>query len=236
MNRNDLARLNGNMLVYLKSFNFKLCRKGLMERCRNMGILVGDVAENEFLKKLACSSDDFEYTSKCLIELNSNKLSKMHAEIVKLKIQINHLSITIRNTKRTVQLSMNEENYTRWLIEINELSKKMKQKYSNECNSLYDHLFRMQKSYANDWTNIAYNIDCITKCLNGCTIGEKETIERENENVEFGEFNDGDLEKLFNELESSEKENVRIVDGSIVENKRKAEIMMRENSYKKKYP
>lgn len=63
MNRAELLRLTGNLMVHLKTYNYKLCKKGLLERGLEMKILIENFMnfENEWLKKtsgLDCEHDE----------------------------------------------------------------------------------------------------------------------------------------------------------------------------------
>lgn len=62
MNRDDLIQVSSKMMVYLKTYNFKLCRKGLLERSKKTGLEVGEFAslENDFLKSIFNSDEWIE--------------------------------------------------------------------------------------------------------------------------------------------------------------------------------
>ncbi len=208
MDREDLTRSNSNLMVYLRNYNFKLCRKGLLERARNMNLLVGDFSEveNTFIKEVS-GSNDLNYKMKIWAVFKANMSAKMESELGKLKIQIKSLGLTINNVKDMVRLGTSEDFYSKWIKKINGVATRFKQKYSNEFNSLYDHIFRMNKLYGEDWNNIAYDIQSISKDIQEFTMdkNQEKNIVSTGELWDSDVFEEGDLQKIFNEIEGSDQ-------------------------------
>lgn len=90
---------------------------------------------------------------------------------------------------------MDKGNYEIWAKRIDLLSNKMKQMFSNECNSLYDHHCKMYKFYKNDWVNVAYNVRSVMDGLKTTTL-EKDDM--------FDDFDEGELERLFRECDGEQ--------------------------------
>lgn len=218
MNRNDLVQSTGKIAIYLKTYNFKLCRKGLLERAKNMNLEIGDFSnlENTFLKNVVNTNQGF----KCLDDFDKGKLRKMDLELESLRKQTESLAITIKNCKERVRLGTNNEFYSAWIKKIDNLSKRFKQKFSIECNELYDHHYRLNKRNEQDWNNIEYDIRSINSKIKEYTTDGNNVQNNEVEvkgnlseyaflnNLDEGFLNnldEGDLNKIFEEVEKYEE-------------------------------
>lgn len=146
MNRENLVQTTAKLVVYLKTFNFKLCRKGLLERARSTGVEIGEFSslENAFLRGVASSGGNVQ-DPECVNIFKGNKSSRMNLELKNLIKQTESLSITIKNNKESVRMGTNVEFYSTWIKNVDNLAKRFKQKYSIECNELYDHHLRLRE-------------------------------------------------------------------------------------------
>lgn len=134
------------MTVYLKSYNSKLCRKGLLERGKSVGKLMGNFKdlETEFLVKAAQKNSD---SQQLLQELKEKVSTSIEKELNTLKISIRGLSKTIENTKREAKSITNEASFQKWTEHTDDIAKKIKMFYSIEANNLYDHFYKMDGKF-----------------------------------------------------------------------------------------
>lgn len=135
------------MLVYLRQYNHKLCRKGLLERGMNVGKLFGDFKEleNRYLIKLM--SLPSANVDELLSDLKKRKTDMVKMEINKLKLQLTNLTETIKTRKFNHQQKMDEISFVNWLKFIQDISVEFKKQFSDECNDLYGHLYKMDGKY-----------------------------------------------------------------------------------------
>lgn len=143
------------MLVYLRQYNHKLCRKRLLERGKNVGNWFGDFKdlENQYLNKLMSLPN--ANADELISDLKKQKADMVTMEINKLKCQITNLTKTIKNRKFSQQQKMEEISYVNWSIFIHESSKKFKIHFSDEFNDLFDHLYKMDGKYEETLRKIA---------------------------------------------------------------------------------
>lgn len=129
MNREDLVETTAKLAVYMKSLNFKLCRKGLLEQAKGVDLQLVEFSslENAFLKSIV-STNGHGQNAECLNKFKKNTSAKMDSEIKSLTEQVGLLSITIKNSKERVRLGTNVEFYSTWVKKIDSLSKRFKQK------------------------------------------------------------------------------------------------------------
>lgn len=165
MNRAELLQSTGNVLVFLKAYNYKLCQKGLLERGQEMKIPIGKFvsSENKLLKK----TTSMDREQNLLAEFKADTASDMAKELKKLTIQLKNLGKSITGTKDRVKLCIGETSYAKWSKSVDGLSMKFKQKYSNECNDLYNHYYKMNKHYDNTWGNIVHDINSMVDGICG---------------------------------------------------------------------
>ncbi len=87
MNRTDILNSTGSVLVHLKAYNNKLCRKGLLERGLNMKISIGNFVnlENAFIR------DSFNQNvnkNDLLAEFKEKTTKEMESEAKTLYLQL----------------------------------------------------------------------------------------------------------------------------------------------------
>lgn len=200
MDRNSLNEVNTKMLMYLKSYNFKLCRIGLLERCKNMNVIIGNFGdlENDHMKKISMRSDDPEHFSKCSTELKEKMMRSMCNELVNLKRSVASLRITMSNEKKLVQSKLSESDWKVWMKKIEGLSRKFKIRFSNECNAAYDYHYRLKKYYSGDWDSIFSSIKDITEDLDRFVLKDESGVKFD----DFEDVDEGELEKFFSEIDA----------------------------------
>lgn len=143
INYNGLYHYTALMCTH-QSYNYKLCRKGLLERGLSVGKMFDDFnnLENNFLKKKPISKEHRRIIIG--IEQLQDRISEQR--IATNKERIRTLDKSIMNLKSLVGLKMNESSYEKWLKQINESSMKFRTLFSNENNRLFDHLYVMKQN------------------------------------------------------------------------------------------
>lgn len=154
------------MLVYLKGYNYKLCRKGLLERGLSVGKSFGNFKniENEYLSKIPMQNtngvkENTNGVKEIISELKKRKLDETKKEIRKLEIELQNLDKTIKNKKKEIRQKTDDFTYIKWSQFINDSGLKFKILFSDECNDLYNHLYQNDgKLEKKTLLNIASNI------------------------------------------------------------------------------
>lgn len=220
MNREYFSQSTKSVLMHLKSYNFKLCKKGLLERAVNMKIPAGefDKSENEFFKNIL----KLNAVDEPLNRLGDDKKELMTKEIKKIEVTLEALNKTIKNIYVDVKSRMNEISYDMWINRVKSVSNKFKKLYSDTNNSLYNHFYKMSWIENNAWMNILSDVEwlkvnVLAKCeggickecsncgaLNMSSVSDRDkTVNKskmqKSENVrDFVEgFEEGDLLNLF---------------------------------------
>lgn len=159
-----------------------MCRKGMLERGKKAGLLMGNFAnlENDFLRK---ATDEDNKDTNCLVEFKMNMSSAMDREIKNLESQMKSLEITIKNRKESIRIGISEGCFVEWSTKINLISTRFKQKYSNEFNAMYDYYFRLNKFYGKDWDNFNHDINDMTKKM--CCFTENEKVTENKDHINF---------------------------------------------------
>lgn len=157
MTENELGVATGKVLVYLKGYNYKLCRKGLLERGIGVGKSFGEFKniENEFMKRAAMPNEKID---NLLTELKERKSEFVEKELRQLKNAMEALKKTIENAKKEVQSKISVYSYGKWLEQINGSSMRLKKLFSDEFNSLYNHLYKKDKKFEETLMNIVSDI------------------------------------------------------------------------------
>ncbi len=200
MNRGFFLNSTRLIIVHIKEHNYKLCRKGLLERCLKMKIFLGEFKcqDNNLIKESLSMNSKNQNAMK---SVNEEKENLMKKEIGKLISSLKSLDRTIESIRQDVKSRISDENYQVWLRRINSISSRFKAMYSETCNDYYDHCCKMSKKASSHWNNIQYdmnwiktnlcnmyivvdNDDDISKCVDG--------------------FEEGDLNVLFDEKPTSE--------------------------------
>lgn len=202
------------LLSHLKEYNYKLCRKGLLERGLGMNIYIGEfkALENDFMKTSLLNNDNEDLLSK----LNEAKRKSVKTEVEKLEKSLEMINRTVRSIKEDVKSRVNEETYGVWLKRMDLMSVRFKSWYSNINNDQYDHWYKLSKKTINMWKNVSYDIKWIKN--NVCnSYADVENV-FDVSNIVDG-FVEGDLSLMFNE--SSTKENSTEMNSSGQSSKRK---------------
>lgn len=118
MNRQYFTNSTRLAVIHIKELNYKLCRKGLLERCSKLKLYPGEfkVSENEFLVDSLNSNDN------ALTKMNETKMKLMENEISKIKNSLKALKRTISSIKNDVQSRVSSETYQVWLKHIDKIS------------------------------------------------------------------------------------------------------------------
>lgn len=156
MNREYFSQSTKNVLLHLKEYNFKLCRKGILERAIEMKIDIGEFknAENVFLKNMFNASDDADMFEK----FNEDKRKQIDIEINKLKVALTALDKTIVNIKNDVKSKIDKRIYGEWLNRIECMSKRFKILYSDVNNNLYNHFYKLSCERNATWNNLLSDV------------------------------------------------------------------------------
>lgn len=100
------------MTIYLKGFNYKICRRGLLERGQTVRKSFGDFKklENEFVQK---ASQKCHNIDELLKEIREKKAIQVEKEIKSLTNAITALSRTMENVKKEVKTVTDEGSFER---------------------------------------------------------------------------------------------------------------------------
>lgn len=157
-----------------------------------MGLLIGnfETNENAYLRNSMVIHDRNEEAN-LFSEVRGNTSLAMDEEIEMLKQRIESLEKAVKNVKENIQSEISERYYFEWLKLVNGLSSKFKQKYSNECNCLYDHYYRMHKYYGKEWSNINQCIGRFSKSI--LSFNENQDKDQSKDIWDFEGFEENDL-------------------------------------------
>lgn len=185
MNRAYFAEKTSSIVLHLKEYNYKLCRKGLYRRLLDINITFGDfkTIEKEFLGNSMNSQME-----KQVEKLYEQKLSTMEKELKRTETSLDAIQKTINNIKLDIKSKTNDRGFTMWLKRIEGISKRFKIMYSDECNSLYNHAYKLFKTNKNAWDYILNDI----QWLQNNVFIMHDPIETLVEG-----FNEGDLTNMF---------------------------------------
>lgn len=190
MNREYFSTSTKNVLIHLKEYNYKLCRKGLLRRVEKLEITVGDFKriENGFLEKSVRRKEIHITPTEMMKELNNEKLNTMGKEINILESALKGLLKTIGNIKNDVKSRVSGRIFDMWSNRVDNIEKRFKKLYSDMNNDFYNYVYKTL-SYENDsWYSVINDVNWI----------------KENIFTEFDEitdlidgFEEGDLSNLF---------------------------------------
>lgn len=129
-------------MILLKNYNYKLCRKGLLERGNSVNKSFGNFKdiENKFIK--STTAPDYNIND-LLQQFKKEKSDAVNNELKQLGNALEALNRTMNNIKKEIKEITDERSYTKWTERINIISGKFKVLYSQEANDLYNHLFKM---------------------------------------------------------------------------------------------
>ncbi len=134
------------MTVYLKAYNSKLCRKGLLERGLSVGKFMSEFKEleTEFLRKAAQRNSNVQELVK---EIKKEKSVSILNELKILKRGMEGLTKTMENVKKEVKSMTDGASLQKWAKHTDDIAKKFKIFYSAEANNLYDHFYKMDGKF-----------------------------------------------------------------------------------------
>lgn len=164
MNREQFSNSTRLTLMHMKAFNYKLCRKGLLERGVSMKLFIGNFTNlgNDFLKNSLISGKNEDLLNK----LNEEKEKVMNKEIRNLNLALQSLDITINTIRKEVQVGVSGEIYNGWLKRINMISTRFKTMYSNINNDYYNHFYNISKKNDAVWGNITKDVQWLNNICN----------------------------------------------------------------------
>lgn len=121
MNREQFIKATRSVLVHLKAYNFKLCRKGLLEIAEGLKLVVGDLkeVENDCLDKTLRMRDSSNNSDVLKLMNTEIKLQAMRKEIRNLDCSLKSLLKTIGNIKAAVKSRVNDSVYILWYNRVN---------------------------------------------------------------------------------------------------------------------
>lgn len=173
MNREYFSQSTKRILVHMRAYNYKLCRKGLLQRAENMNVTIGEFKNEEN----SVFNDIFNTMGKNypLINLKESKMKIMKNEIKSLDVAIKALGITIMNMKNDIKSRISDKIYDMWLNRVNDISKRFKKLYSDSNNDLYNHFYKDASTQNAAWSYVIENSEwienniCVMYKENECT-------------------------------------------------------------------
>lgn len=172
------------------------------------------------------NSNSPDEKKKILATLKSDMAISMEKEIKQLEYQSGSLEKTINTLKGRVREESTGDDYKKWLKHIDEVAKKLKQKYSNENNGKYNHYYRMNKNYGNIWENIVCEVNYISNSFESII---ENAYDEEKGDMEK-EKNEGKGERNNEEKKTKEREEIELSTGKC----EKRKIKCNEENEKKK--
>lgn len=192
MNRQYFTNSTRLIIIHLKEYNFKLCRKGLLERAKGMKISFGEFKkiENMYLDKSLRLATDEEGQKVLLKEVKGEKMNGMDKEIDALSTALRTIQRTIDNIKNDVNSRTSGRIYDMWWNRINNISKQFKSLYSDMNNGLYDYTYKMSRIQDNAWNKVINDIGWIK---------DNVFVEVDDISAIIEGFEEGDLANLFSQ-------------------------------------
>lgn len=141
------------MIVMLRCYSEKLCRKGLLERGLRSGLLIRNFKsiENEFMTSLACYEEDPGLLLTSLVKAKNESVSK---ELTLLKSSLENLKTTIGNLRIEVKSKVEKRIYEKWTEHVNAQSTKFTQVFSKSN----DFHYKVAEEENKEMSNLYYNI------------------------------------------------------------------------------
>lgn len=154
MNRQFIMNSTRLAIIHLKELNYKLCKKGLLERCLGMNIFVGEFKKqkNDFIKESLTSSENAQEN------LNASKKKVVENEITKLEKILTALEHTVVSIKCDVKSKTSSAMYEVWIRRVNIISAKFKSMYSKIANEKYNRIYKMNKEVGTTWKNVSVDL------------------------------------------------------------------------------
>lgn len=198
MNRQYFTESTKSLLIHLKQYNQKLCRKGLLVRVREMKISCNGsiTVENAIVEKALQISTDVKIPKMMVTEISEMNLVDLDKEIGILNSRITSLDKTIVNIKTDVKSRIDDCIYNMWLNRINNIAGRWKKLYSDMNNDLYNHLCKVSKIHSDAW-------ECIIRDI--CWIESNIFIKFDHISEMIDGFDEGDLKNLFSDEQDTNK-------------------------------
>lgn len=201
MNRDYFSKSTKSILKHLKEFNYKLCRKGLLERSCNFKVAVGEfkLIENVALDGSLNVSNNHGKCMDKTTDIIDKKVGAMKQEIVRLNVALNALDKTINNIKTDVKSRISDHIYKMWWNRVENISLRFKKLYSDMNNDSYNHFCKATRLQQNAWANIFNDIGWIN---------ENVFVEVDSVSNLVQGFDETDVSMLFTQELISSKRNV----------------------------
>lgn len=116
MNREFFTRSTKDVLIHLKSFNYKLCRKGLLRRIESLNISAGDFnkIENNFLGKSLQPKKNGLIKKQVMNEFNDKKRKAITDEISIIESALSGLKKSVGRIKADVKSRVDSRVFSIW--------------------------------------------------------------------------------------------------------------------------
>lgn len=186
MNLEHFTQSSRSILVHLKELNYRICRKGLLERAIACEKTMGRMKEVEN----SLLSQSFKSDMSGFGFVQGSKTEAIKKELECTKKTLGPLQKTIENIKVDVKSRVNGRVYDMWWNRIDHISKRFMKLYSDESNELYDNWCKMTRLHNEAWGGILSDIKWIKKQV---------FVEVQDVSTLVEGFREGDLESLFNE-------------------------------------
>lgn len=190
MNRKHFTESTRSILIHLREYNYKLCRKGLLERIRGMKVIYSEskTVENLIIGKSLQCVKGATHRNDMIDGIHNEELKGMTSETERLATAIKSLQKTIVNIRDEVKSRINGRIYNMWWNRVDNISQCWKKTYSDINNELYNHLYKVSRIQLNGWNSIIRNIGWIE---------ENVFVEIDDISELIEGFEEGDLSNLF---------------------------------------
>lgn len=147
----------------MKELNYKLCRKGLLQRVEKLRITIGDFKriENNVLGKSVENKVKNNTQKQEMEEFNNDKLVAMKKEIEILESAVKGLTKTVNNIKSDVKSRVNNRVFDMWCNRVDNVAKRFKKLYSDMNNNFYDYVYKTFSLENDSWYNVINDVNWI---------------------------------------------------------------------------
>lgn len=168
MEREEFLNSTRMMIILLKEFNNKLCKKGLLERTLHIKLFLGDFKsiENDFIRNILTSG----YSITLLENLRKEKENAVNDEINKLKRSTEALSRSMNTIRENLRSKLDVNMYDVWSKRIDAISTRFKIMYSDINNDYYNHFYKMSKNTDLAWSKIREETQWLQEWSKGITL------------------------------------------------------------------
>lgn len=155
-NKNEISKYTATMLLHMKEYFWKSCRKGLIKRGLDSGIMIGSFKrlENEFMNRILEKGYD-----ELMTEFKQKKLNEMNLELQLLDRQLYGLNITIGNIRKDVASKFEKDLVAKWSIRMKASSNRFMKTFSNNNDLSYT----AYKKYEETMRDTMYELNFISR-------------------------------------------------------------------------